>query len=88
MLANPPPLKKFEEYTHDELYALVMEEMPILRQLAIKMAEVISRRNTPYAQDQTLMKKLQNSSILWREIETILQRWQDCLGSQADAKNG
>ena len=79
------PLRtKLENYSKDELYQLVIEELPHLRKIAEEAAK-IKKLNSERAfngDDNGILSAV-NNNLSW-----AVENWENCIGSQLDARNG
>lgn len=77
MINYPNPCKSsIGEYTSDELHQIVVEELPKLRAIAELSAEIVPYQTGVYYTEAE------------RRIGQAIKEWQDCIGSQLDARNG
>ena len=75
----PNPCKSsIGEYTSDELYQIVVEELPKLRAIA-EAAQAVRQ----FGKDDVAYDLPVENNLL-----PALKQWEDCIGSQLDARNG
>jgi hypothetical protein len=75
----PNPCKSsIGEYTYDELYQIVVEELPKLRAIA-EAAQAVRQ----FGKDDVAYDLPVENNLL-----PALKQWEDCIGSQLDARNG
>lgn len=73
-----------DDFTRDEMYAILIEELPFLRKIAEELEKGMKGLDSyAYSQHNNVTRKM-----IFDKLQPLLKNWQDCLGGQLDAING